>query len=49
MNIVFWFLILLAAAALWYACLPLFIHIGSAAKDAAEEIKEELKGDSENE
>ena len=45
MNIVFWLLILLAAAALWYACLPLFKHIGKAAEMVAEDIKDEVKGE----
>lgn len=49
MNIVFWFVILLAAAALWYAFLPLFKHIGKAAEIVAEDIKNEVKGDNEDE
>ena len=49
MNVVFWLLILVAAAALWFACLPLFKHIGKAAKNAAEDIKDEIKGDNGNE
>ena len=49
MNVVFWLLILIGAAALWYACLPLFKHIGKAAETVAEDIKDEMKGENENE
>lgn len=49
MNVVFWLLILVAAAALWYAFLPLFKHIGKAAENVAEDIKDEIKGGNENE
>ncbi len=49
MNIVFWLLVFLAAAALWYGCLPLFKHIGNAADNVAKDIKEEMKGENENE
>ena len=40
MNIVFWLGVFLAAALIWYICLPLFRRLGGTAQSMANEIKE---------
>ena len=42
MNIVFWLLVIVAAAAIWWLVSPAFERLGSAAKDYAKDLKEEL-------
>lgn len=45
MNIVFWFLILLALAGVWYLFAPFFSKIGRTVKDETAYVKEEIQND----
>ena len=45
MNIVFWFLVALAAAIVWVVLSPLFGGFGRTVKDTASQVKDELNDD----
>lgn len=47
MNIVFWFIVFLAAALLWVLLSPLFGGVGQSIKDTANQVKDEINDDDE--
>lgn len=42
MNIVFWFLVLLVLAGVWFAAVPLFKYIGIFFKTIVDDAKDEI-------
>lgn len=49
MNIAFWIIIILALAAVWFLCNPVFKYIGGFAKDAADNVKRNTSDDTDGE